>query len=253
MKLIHKFKSPNFNTRKSKEINFIIIHYTALKSISESIEYLCNKKNKVSSHYLISKRGEIYNLVDEDKRAWHAGKSYWKGNTDINSSSIGIELDYFPDKQNTKYTTNLLNSLIKLLKKIIKKYNISKDNILGHSDIAPYRKIDPGLNFPWFLLEEKKIAFRVKKLQKNREIQSLIKTWYKKNKFYSIKKKLLFILDYIGYDVSLAKKNNSDFNKLLLIYSYRFQNFYKHLLNKKQLLELIEMHFLNILLTKLKK
>ena len=147
MKLIHKFKSPNFNTRKSKEINFIIIHYTALKSISESIEYLCNKKNKVSSHYLISKRGEIYNLVDEDKRAWHAGKSYWKGNTDINSSSIGIELDYFPDKKNTKYTRNLLNSLIKLLKKIIKKYNISKDHILGHSDISPYRKIDPGLNF----------------------------------------------------------------------------------------------------------
>ena len=68
MKLIHKFKSPNFNERKSKEINFIIIHYTALKSISESIEYLCNKKNKVSSHYLISKRGEIYNLVDEDKK-----------------------------------------------------------------------------------------------------------------------------------------------------------------------------------------
>ena len=253
MKLIHKFKSPNFNERKSKEINLIIIHYTALKSISESIEYLCNKQNKVSSHYLISKKGEIYNLVDEDKRAWHAGKSYWKSNTDINSSSIGIELDYFPDKKNTKYSKDLLNTLIKLLKKIVKKYNISKDNILGHSDIAPYRKIDPGINFPWFLLEEKRIAFRIKKLQNNSQIQLLIKKWYKKNKFKSVKKKILFMLDYIGYDVSLAKKNNSDFNKILLIYSYRFKHFYKYSLNKKQIPELIEIHFLNILLTKLKK
>ncbi len=253
MKLIHKFKSPNFNERKSKEINLIIIHYTALKSVSESIEYLCNKQNKVSSHYLISKKGEIYNLVDEDKRAWHAGISYWKGNRDINSSSIGIELDYFPDKKNTKYSKDLLNSLIKLLNKIVKKYNISKHNILGHSDIAPYRKIDPGINFPWLLLEENRISFKIIKIPKNTQIQTLIQQWYKKNKFYSIKKKILFFLDYIGYDVSLAKKNNSDFNKIMLVYSYRFQYLNKHLLNKKNISELIETHFLNILLTKLKK
>ena len=103
MKYIHKFKSLNFNKRKSKEIKFIIIHYTALKSISESIKYLCEKNNKVSSHYIISKKGEIYNLVSEKKRAWHAGASYWNGLKDINSSSIGIELDYLPDEINTEY------------------------------------------------------------------------------------------------------------------------------------------------------
>ena len=94
MKLIHNFKSPNFNERKSNNIKVIVIHYTALDSISNSLKHLCSKKNKVSSHYLISQSGKIYSLVSEKKRAWHAGKSYWKGVTDINSISIGIELDY---------------------------------------------------------------------------------------------------------------------------------------------------------------
>ena len=88
MKLIHNFKSPNFNDRKSNNIQIIVLHYTSLNSISNSLKYLCSKKNKVSSHYLISKSGKIYNLVSEKKRAWHAGQSYWKGQTDINSISI---------------------------------------------------------------------------------------------------------------------------------------------------------------------
>ena len=102
MKLIHNFKSPNFNERRSEEVKFIIIHYTAIKGELNSIKYLCSKKNKVSSHFLISKKGEIYSLVSEKKRAWHAGQSYWKGQKDINSISIGIELDYVPDIKNKK-------------------------------------------------------------------------------------------------------------------------------------------------------
>ena len=132
MKLIHNFKSPNFNDRKSNNIEIIVIHYTALSSISNSLKYLCSKKNKVSSHYLISQEGKIYSLVSERKRAWHAGQSYWRGNTDINSISIGIELDYSPSYKNNKFTLKLNSSLIFLLKKLIKKYRISTENILGH-------------------------------------------------------------------------------------------------------------------------
>ena len=108
MKLIHKFKSPNINIRESKKIKYLIIHYTALKDCSESLKYLCNRSKKVSSHYLISQQGDIYNLVSEKMRAWHAGISYWKSETDINSASIGIELDYSPNHTNN---TNKKNKL----------------------------------------------------------------------------------------------------------------------------------------------
>ena len=100
MKLIHKFKSPNFNKRESKKIKYLIIHYTALKDCSESLNYLCKISKKVSSHYLISQQGDIYNLVSEKMRALHAGFSYWNTDTDINSASIGIELDYSPNHSN---------------------------------------------------------------------------------------------------------------------------------------------------------
>ena len=85
MKLINKYKSKNFNKRKTKQIIFIIIHYTALKSCNDAIEYLCNSKNKVSSHYVISQNGKIFNLVNEKMRAWHAGLSNWNDHIDINS------------------------------------------------------------------------------------------------------------------------------------------------------------------------
>ena len=90
MKLIHKFKSLNFNKRDNKQISFLILHYTALPSIEESINFLCDKKNKVSCHYIISQKGKIYNLVDEKQRAWHAGKSAWLFEKDLNSTSICI-------------------------------------------------------------------------------------------------------------------------------------------------------------------
>ena len=102
MKLITKFKSKNFDSRRSNKIIHIIIHYTALDSLNEAIEFLCEPSNKVSCHYLISSKGEIYNLVNDKKRAWHAGISYWRGNSDINSTSIGIELDFNPRKNKKK-------------------------------------------------------------------------------------------------------------------------------------------------------
>ena len=253
MKLIHNFKSPNFNDRKSNNIEIIVIHYTALSSISNSLKYLCSKKNKVSSHYLISQEGKIYSLVSENKRAWHAGQSYWRGNTDINSISIGIELDFSPSDVNNKFTLKLNSSLIFLLKKLIKKYQISFENILGHSDIAPYRKIDPGKYFPWKILENKKISYRPQFLNRADIKKSLKKEWLNKNKFNSIKKKILFMLNIIGYDTSLALKNKIYFNQLINAYSNHYKIYKNYYYNKKKIFDVIEVHFLNIILTKNKK
>ena len=94
MKFINKYKSVNFNLRKKgHKIKYIILHYTAIKTDYEAIQHLIDKKNKVSSHFLINKKGKIFSLVDIKKRAWHAGQAFWKGDRDINSNSIGIELD----------------------------------------------------------------------------------------------------------------------------------------------------------------
>ena len=221
MKLIHKFKSPNFNERKSNKINLIIIHYTALKSISESIKFLCDKKNNVSSHYVISKSGNIYNLVSEKKRAWHAGQSNWKGKIDINSSSIGIELDYSANNINLKYPKRQIFSLIQLLKILIKKYNIDNKNILGHSDIAPYRKIDPGPKFPWNKLSDLNIPILPKKITK-KELM-IIESLLERRLLKTIAQKSLYMLSEIGFDISKAEKSNKNF--ILLIKA--FQSHYR--------------------------
>ena len=253
MKLIHNFKSPNFNDRKSNNIEIIVIHYTALSSISNSLKHLCSKKNKVSSHYLISQEGKIYSLVSEKKRAWHAGQSYWRGNTDINSISVGIEIDYSPSETNNKYSYKLNSALIFLLKKLLKKYKIRTENILGHSDIAPYRKIDPGKHFPWQMLENKKLSFKIQLINRSDINSNLINECFHKYKFNSIKEKILFMLNFIGYDISLAIKNKIYFNQLIDAYSNHYKIYKNYYYNKKKIFSVIEIHFLNIILTKNKK
>jgi len=253
MKLIHNFKSPNFNKRKSNSIELIIIHYTALNSLNESIKYLCSKKHQVSSHYLISNKGKVFSLVSEKKRAWHAGQSYWKGEKDINSISIGIEIDYCQFGKNNQFTVRLKYSLISLIKKLKKKYNILPENILGHSDIAPYRKIDPGKNFPWDILENKKLANKIKVIKNNKADAKIINNWLMKNKFKSNKRKILFMLNFIGYDISLASNNNFYFNQLIKAYCLRYRYYKNYTYNKNKIFYVIELHFFNIMLTKIKK
>ena len=124
MKFITTYKSPNYDLRKSKSIiKYIILHYTAMRSLKETIKLLCDKKSKVSAHYLVTKRGKIYKMVDEKNRAWHAGKSCWKGTKDINSYSIGIELENSGHHINFEnYTRIQIYQLISLIKHIKKKY-----------------------------------------------------------------------------------------------------------------------------------
>ena len=248
MKLINNFKSANFNKRKDRRILFIIIHYTALRNCSEAISYLCNPKNKVSSHFLISQKGEIFCLVDENKRAWHAGISYWNGYRDINSLSLGIELDFSINDSNNKYSKNMINALINLIKNLKKKYNIKNENILGHSDIAPYRKIDPGPKFPWHILQKNNISLYV--VNKNNVQIDSIKKWFLKNKINSNKKISLFIFNYLGYDTSLAKKRSGQYIKLLKAYKSHFRQLNDSKVLDEDTLNFMITHFLNIVLKK---
>jgi len=148
LNISHKFKSNNFDNRKNK-ISFIIIHYTETKTLVKALKLLTDKERKVSCHYLIDSKGIIFNLVDLNKRAWHAGESKWKNFTDINSRSIGIEIVNAGETKKAKYNKEQIRVLIELIKSLKHKYNIRNERILGHSDIAPLRKIDPGKFFPW--------------------------------------------------------------------------------------------------------
>ncbi len=144
--------SPNFNIpkRSKKKIKFIIIHYTGMKKESSAIKRLSNYRSNVSAHYFVKNNGEIINLVPDLYEAWHAGKSNWKKYKSINKNSIGIEIqNQGHDFGYKKFSFKQINSLKKLIKKLIELYAINKDNILGHSDISPDRKKDPGEKFPW--------------------------------------------------------------------------------------------------------
>ena len=247
MKYITKYKSPNYNSRKNSKIKLIIIHYTALRSSSEAISYLCKKEKKVSSHYLISQDGIVYSMVDNKFRAWHAGEAFWQDTTDINSISIGIELDYNPYGKNNKFTFKMISSLKKLLVKIQKKYNINKNNILAHSDIAPFRKKDPGKNFPWKSLAGSKIVLRLKKVKKSEF--KIIEQWFKYHNFNSKKNIIVLALSIIGYDTRNVYKNPKLYNQLIKIYKIRYLNT-EDIKKNKSLYDIIITHLYNFMLTK---
>lgn len=136
----------NFNLRKP---NFIIIHHTAQDSLQKTLRTFTLQKTKVSAHYVISRDGKVVHMLNDYLRAWHAGNSSWGKDTDINSVSLGIELD---NNGSEPFSDIQINSLLALLTKLKKDFNIPTQNIIGHSDIAPTRKVDPSVFFPWKLL-----------------------------------------------------------------------------------------------------
>ena len=153
--------SPNFDRKKRSnyKVKYLIFHYTGMKSENAAIKRLTNESTKVSCHYFIKNNGEIIKIVPDLYIAWHAGISSWKKDKSINSNSIGIEI-YNPGHNHgyKKFNQKQVASIINLSKKLKKKYKIKKENILGHSDIAPLRKKDPGEKFPWKLLNKKKLS-----------------------------------------------------------------------------------------------
>ena len=174
-----------------------------MQSERESLIRLCNRKSSVSSHYFIKNNGKILKLVEDYHVAWHAGKSHWKNYKNLNKNSIGIELvNKGHEFGYTNFKKKQLSSLIKICKMLIKKYKIKRENVVGHSDIAPLRKIDPGEKFPWKGLANKKIG-----IWHDCNNKELIKS---RNVTISLKFKSTFIksLKRIGYYFANEKKTN---------------------------------------------
>ena len=153
--------SPNFNLRKRSALNikYLIFHYTGMKSENEAIKRLTSEYSKVSCHYFIKKNGKIIRIVPDLYIAWHSGFSSWKKDKFLNSNSIGIEISNPGHAHGySNFSPRQIKSIISLSKKLKKKYKLKRENILGHSDIAPLRKKDPGEKFPWKLLHKNKIC-----------------------------------------------------------------------------------------------
>ncbi|HMO68865.1 MAG TPA: N-acetylmuramoyl-L-alanine amidase [Novosphingobium sp.] len=153
--LVHRHcPSPNWNERKLP-VSMVVLHYTGMRTAEEALARMRDPAAEVSAHYMIDEDGFVTRLVDEDKRAWHAGRSYWRGITDVNSASIGIELvnpghefGYRP------FAEAQIESLVPLLASIVERHDVPRANVVGHSDIAPARKQDPGELFDWERLAE---------------------------------------------------------------------------------------------------
>ncbi|WP_264585947.1 N-acetylmuramoyl-L-alanine amidase [Sphingobium sp. B7D2B] len=150
--------SPNFDDR-TLPVSILVLHYTGMPDAQSAINWMANPDSKVSAHYVVTEEGKVVRMVDETKRAWHAGRAWWRGITDVNSASIGIEIvnpghewGYrpFPQAQ--------IDALIPLVHDIMQRRRITRGNVVGHSDVAPARKQDPGELFPWSKLSRLRLA-----------------------------------------------------------------------------------------------
>jgi N-acetylmuramoyl-L-alanine amidase len=192
--LVHREQpSPNWDERDER-ISMVVLHYTDMPSADAAIARLRDPAAKVSAHYVITEEGEVVRLVPESRRAWHAGRSFWRGKSNVNGASIGIELHNpghtcgyrpFPDAQ--------IEALVPLLHRIVETHDIPRANVVGHSDVAPQRKLDPGELFPWERLAQYRLALpRPAKLELGDPFDN-------DGAFY-------LALERFGYDVSDGKK-----------------------------------------------
>lgn len=151
--------SPNFDNREGQSIDMLVLHYTGMKSGKAALDRLCDESAKVSAHYMIDVDGTIFQLVDEQNRAWHAGVSYWRGNNNINQRSIGIEIVNMGHEFGyTPFPKIQMKAVVELCKIILTRHAIPPRNVVAHSDIAPTRKKDPGELFDWKFLAENGIG-----------------------------------------------------------------------------------------------
>ena len=212
--------SPNFDIKKRKfeQIKFIIFHYTGMKNDKEAINRLTDVKSKVSSHFLIRDNGKIITLVPELYVSWHAGISSWQNYKSLNKHSIGIEISNpGHDNKYKKFSKKQIQSILKLSKYLIKKYKIKNKFILGHSDIAPLRKKDPGEKFPWKHLSKNNVGLwhdlNEKKLFKTRALKV-----YKYHEINFLKN-----LYKIGYSRVFNKDKNKNIKLLIKAFQRRFR------------------------------
>ncbi len=209
--------SPNFNIKKrdKNKIKYLIYHYTGMKNDKSAIKKLTSVNSNVSCHYYITSSGNLVRMVPDLYVAWHAGQSYWKNHKSLNYNSIGIEISN-PGHQHgyRNFNYNQIKSIIEISKFIIKKYKIHKKNILGHSDIAPLRKLDPGEKFPWKLLSKNKIG-----IWHNINLRQTKTLRGKKSELNLIK--FINYLKKIGYRIEYS--NSNQLKKLIKIFQMRFR------------------------------
>jgi N-acetylmuramoyl-L-alanine amidase len=201
MLTISRRKSPNFSERFAATPRYIVLHYTGMRNAAEALSRLCDPASQVSAHYVIDEKGAVAQLVDEKMRAWHAGKSSWRGITDMNSASIGIELvnpghefGYRP------FPSEQIAALKELIPVIAARHNMAPESCLvGHSDIAPGRKMDPGELFPW--QEMAQIGFGIWPVPEGRDFAPASDV------------ELADMLSVLGYDVSDAPQAIAAFQR----------------------------------------
>lgn len=151
--------SPNFDSRGEQAIDTLVMHYTDMLTTEAAVAQLQNPESKVSAHYVVSETGEVFSLVEESERAWHAGESHWRGHNNLNARSIGIEIANRGHSHGyTEFPREQMEAVAKLSQEIIARHNIPARNVVGHSDIAFLRKQDPGHLFDWKFLANKRIG-----------------------------------------------------------------------------------------------
>ena len=203
--------SPNCEQRKSRKIKYIIVHYTGMLSSADSLKRLQSKRAKVSSHYFINEFGKTFQLVEDHKIAWHAGISFWGSDKNLNSKSIGIEIQNKGQEFGYhKFNKSQVDAAVKLILYLKNKYQINDAFILGHSDIAPLRKLDPGYLFPWIVLNKKGIGLLPKKNDSRKKLDP------------SNIKNLQILLSDFGYKISI----NGLMDKETLQVIYAFESHY---------------------------
>jgi len=204
--------SPNFDERSITVPRLLVFHYTDMRTAKEALDRLTDPESKVSAHYLIDEDGTIYRLVEDNKRAWHAGVSGWRGQANLNDESIGIELanpghqygyHLFPETQ--------IKALIGLSKHLIEKYTIMPENIVGHSDIAPLRKKDPGELFPWQYLATQGIG-----------LWPTNETMHTSSHCFLSQADIVYLLQEIGYPIPSKTVTNEHFATLVRAFQRRF-------------------------------
>ena len=212
--------SPNHDER-TLAVSLLVLHYTGMETGSEALERMCDPKAKVAAHYMVEEDGRIFRLVDESRRAWHAGLSSWNGETDINSTSIGIEIvngghDFgLPD-----FPSEQIKAVISLCQDVMKRNNISDFGVVAHSDIAPTRKQDPGEKFPWAKLADANIGIWPEVKTKDQRIL-LSKQDNHENQI----KRVQGALKYLGYGIGVNGNLDSATLSVIETFQRRYRPF----------------------------
>lgn len=215
--------SPNFDNR-SYPVDMLVLHYTGMKTSEAALERMQQPDSKVSSHYLIDEDGNVLQLVQEDKRAWHSGVSKWQGDVDLNSRSIGIEIANggwnipLADGTLPPYHRSQIDAVIKLSQSILSRFKIPHSRIVGHSDIAPDRKEDPGEHFPWEELATTGIGLwpKIDTFTANGAVAS------ERTQSESVIRETQSNLATIGYAIDVTGEQNVETRQVLTAFQRRF-------------------------------